>query len=66
MHSTAKDILKSIKAFNKTLEGPSGDAEANAAIAMRDCALDYLRSNPEGLLELADLVDEFEAEQEAL
>ncbi len=66
MHCTAKDVLKSIETFNKALEGPSGDEEADAAIAMRDCVLDYLRSNPEGLFELADLVDEFEAKQEAL
>lgn len=41
--ATAATLMREIKNFERAMDGPSTDAEVDAACAMRDAALEVLR-----------------------
>ncbi len=41
-HATALALMQIIKKFERAMDGPSADAEVDAACAMRDAALEVL------------------------
>lgn len=63
-YETAKDLLEAISKYNKATDGPSGDAELEAGIDMRDCALAFLRSQGGLSVDMADLIDSYDREDQ--
>jgi hypothetical protein len=57
---TAAEFLRAVKKFNQAMEGPSTDAEVDAACAMRDCALAILEEGSTANHSLRALMAEFE------
>jgi hypothetical protein len=65
MLQEAQDMMKTIDTFNLAQEGDSGDSEIAAACQMRDAATAFMRSAASRNVELADALDEWEAENNA-
>ena len=61
MFNEAKDLLEAIKKFEISTDGDSNDEEHDAAVEMADAAHAFLRKTAERNVELAELVDQFEA-----
>jgi hypothetical protein len=58
----AIEFLATVRTFNQAMDGPSTDAEVDAACAMRDSAIELLRELGSRDTHAAKLLKEFESE----
>ncbi|HEY5056364.1 MAG TPA: hypothetical protein VII58_09400 [Acidobacteriaceae bacterium] len=58
-----KEFLGDVREFNKAMDGPSGDAEADAACAMRDTAIAMAQVLGMQDPEIASLLAAFDSEE---
>jgi len=61
---TAREFLEAVRDFNKAMDGPSGDAETQAACNMRDSALAGFRELGARDIQVAKLLQDFDSEED--
>ncbi len=66
MMCEASELLEKIRAFDTAVEGDSWDAELDAAFGMKSAAIAFLRKAAERDVQLADLIDEFDENSDAV
>jgi hypothetical protein len=64
MMCEASQLLEKIAAFDKAVDGDSGDAELDAAIGMKSAAIAFLQKVSERDVQLAELIGAFDAKDD--